>query len=103
MARCGRCGLWNKYPEDNFETKYAGVCMWYQWRLPEHEVYERRYCPDFFEKMPDVSPMKHFEYKIQRDSLRDTFIVARRSKIISLIAIITSVSSFLFNLYTYFL
>jgi hypothetical protein len=72
--------------------------VWYQLRLPEHEVYELRECPDFFEKIPEVSPLEHFEYKVQRDQLREAYVVAKRSKVISYIAIVISVASFLFSL-----
>ena len=77
--------------------------MWYQFRLPEFEVYEQRDCPDFFERIPGVTPLEHFDYKIQRDNLKDTYDIAKRSRVISVIAIVTSVSSFLFHLYTHFM
>ena len=98
MARCGRCGLWNKYPEDFREKKYAGVCVWYQLKLPEHEVYELRNCEDFEDKIPEVSALEHFEYKIQRDQLGNAYKVAKRSQIIAWASIIISVITFLVNM-----
>ena len=98
MARCGRCGLWSTYPEDHPETKYAGVCVWYQLRLPRHEVFEHRECHEFFERIPGVAPMGHFQYKLQQDNLRDSYILAKRSKVLSYVAVVISVGSLLFNI-----
>ena len=57
-----------------------------------------RDCPDFMERIPEVSALDHFEYKVQRDQLREAYIVAKRSRAISYIAVTISVFSFLFNL-----
>lgn len=80
MARCGRCGLWNQYPDDHTEKVYAGVCLWYQTRLPEHAVYESRRCSDFCERIPGVGAMEHFDYKVKRDNLGDAYRQATRAK-----------------------
>jgi hypothetical protein len=101
VARCGRCGLWNNYPEGHPETKFAGVCVWYQLRLPSHEVYEYRECPDFFEAIPGMSALEHFQYKIQRENLRDAYIIAKRSKVLAYIALAASLFSVLFNAFTF--
>ncbi len=91
MARCGRCGLWNKYPEAHHEKKYTGVCMWYQIRLPDEEVFAERECKDFFEQIPGLHPFDHFKYKIQRDNLGDAYTTANRAKVISYISITLSI------------
>ena len=96
MARCGRCGLWSKYPDDHRERKYAGVCLWYQTRLVEDDVYEQRECGDFFERLPDVTPMGHFDYKTKRDNLGDAYETAKRSKRLALFSVVTSLVSLAF-------
>jgi len=73
MARCGRCGLWNQYPDGHHEKKYAGVCIWYQIRLIDTDVWEERECGDFFERIPGMHSMDHFDYKIKRDNLGEAF------------------------------
>ena len=80
MARCGRCGLWNKYPDNHHEQKYAGVCMWYQMRLHETDVWEHRECPDFFERIPGMHPMDHFDYKLKRDNLGEAYTKAQAAQ-----------------------
>lgn len=80
MARCGRCGLWTKTPEDAREQRYAGTCLYYQTRLEEDQVYEERDCGDFFESLPGLTPIQQFDYKVKRDGLRDAYITARRAE-----------------------
>lgn len=91
MARCGRCGLWNQYPAGHEEQKYAGVCVWYQMRLHESDVWESRVCPDFFEKMPGVTALSHFDYKIKRDNLGDAYVSARRAKYLAYTSLTLSI------------
>ena len=98
MARCGRCGLWSKTPEDYHEKKYAGYCLWYQLRLEEDRVYEYRDCKDFFEKVPGLDSAWHFDYKIKRDKLGDAYETASRSDRRSKIAIGLSIAGFTLNL-----
>ncbi len=87
MARCGRCGLWNKYPENHPEQKYAGVCVWYQMRLEDSEVWESRECSDFFERIPGFHTLDHFDYKCNRDKLGDAFQAAHSARLLSWISI----------------
>ena len=93
MARCGRCGLWSKYPDNHHEQKYAGVCLWYQHRLHHDDVFEQRECGDFFERVPGMNPMDHMDYKIKRDNLGDAYTMAKRSKRLALFGVVTSVAS----------
>jgi hypothetical protein len=93
MARCGRCGLWNQYPDEYKEQKWAGVCLWYQHRLTEDAVFEERTCPDFFEKVPQLTPVQHFDYKLKRDNLGDAYETAKRSKRIAYVGVTLSVIS----------
>jgi len=95
MARCGRCGLWNQYPDDHPEKKWAGVCLWYQMRLVEDEVFEPRECGDFFERIPNVPPIEQMNYKVGRDNLRDAYVVARRSRVIAYLSLVISVLALL--------
>lgn len=90
-ARCGRCGLWSKYPDTHPEKKYAGVCMWYQTRLEEGAVFEPRKCGDFFERIPGLHPFDHFKYKTQRDNLGDAYTAAKRAKRLAYVGLILSV------------
>ena len=93
MARCGRCGLWNQYPDEHHEKKYAGMCVWFQIRLESDSVYEPRDCAQFFEKVPGVSALDHFSYKVQRDNLGDTYATARFSKRLSILGAVISLIS----------
>jgi len=93
MARCGRCGLWNKYPDNHPEKKYAGVCTWYQIRLIDEQVFEERDCRDFFERIPGFHTMDHFDYKVKRDNLGDAWQAARFSKRLAWFGIATSAVS----------
>ena len=91
MARCGRCGLWSKYPDDYHEQKWAGVCIWYQHRLMDDDVFEERECGDFFERIPGLTPLDHFDYKTKRDNLGDAYQAAQRSKKIAYVSLGLSV------------
>tara|TARA_Y100001970_G_scaffold269929_1_gene363210 strand:+ start:3493 stop:3804 length:312 start_codon:yes stop_codon:yes gene_type:complete len=97
MARCGRCGLWNQYPTNHKEDRYAGTCLWYQIRLIEDDVFEDRDCGDFLEAVPQLSPIEHFNYKVKRDSLGDAYSDAKRSRITAAIALSVSVAGFLWG------
>ena len=99
MARCGRCGLWNQYPENHSEKKHAGVCMWYQIRLHDTDVWEPRDCSDFFERIPGLHPFDHFKYKIQRDNIGDAYRTARFSKRLAIMGAIISVVSILLSVW----
>jgi hypothetical protein len=101
-ARCGRCGLWSEYPADHREQKYAGVCLWFQTRLVEDEVYEPRACGEFFERIPDLTPMDHFNYKTKRDNLGDAYTTARRSKRLAVFGVVTSLTSLAFSAWKVF-
>ena len=98
MARCGRCGLWSQYPEKHAEKKYAGTCLYYQSRLAADEVYEERRCPDFLERIPGLSAMQHFDYKVRRDNLGDAFRSARRAKRLAYVSLVLSIASLLSKL-----
>ena len=98
MARCGRCGLYSKYPDNHHEKKWAGACLWFQHRITEDEEYLNRECDDFFEKIPGCHPMGHFEYKLKRDNLRDAYVIANRSKIIALVSLGISVLALILKL-----
>lgn len=102
MARCGRCGLWSKYPDNHHEQKYAGVCLWYQHRLMDDDVFEDRECGDFFERVPGLTPLDHFDYKTKRDNLGDAYKVAKRSKYLAYIGITVSLISLVASLYRTF-
>ncbi len=93
MARCGRCGLWEKYPENHHEQKWAGVCVWYQMRLQDDEVWEDRKCPDFFERIPGFHTLDHFDYKCKRDELGDAFREANSARLLSWISLGVAVSA----------
>jgi len=93
MARCGRCGLWNRYPEDHPEQKYAGVCLWYQLRLHENEVYEQRECDDFLEKIPGHSAAWHFDHVASRDKMAHAFTSLKKSHRRAKIALGLSITS----------
>ena len=91
MARCGRCGLWYWYPEDHDEEKYVGACLWYQHRLAQDEVYERRECGEFFEMLPGWTPQEQFEYKVKRMDLGKAHREARHGKRVAYVGVILSV------------
>ena len=93
MARCGRCGLWESYPQNDPDRMWAGACLWYQTRLPDGFVYESRECADFFERFPSMSPKEHFDYKIARENIRDGYTAARRALVFSLLAVFFSIFS----------
>ena len=102
MARCGRCGLWAKYPDNHHEKKYAGVCLWYQTRLVDGEVFEERECKDFFERVPGMNAMDHMDYKIKRDNLGDAYQTASRSKRLAVFGVVTSLVSLGFSTWRVF-
>ena len=93
MARCGRCGLWSKYPDNHHEQKYAGVCLWYQTRLVDGEVFDERECKDFFERVPGMTSLDHMDYKIKRDNLGDAYQAASFSKRLAIMGAVISVVS----------
>ena len=93
MARCGRCGLWADYPEYYPEKVYAGTCLYYQTRLVPEEVFEHRVCVDYFERIPDLTPLQHFEYKAKRDHLGDAYRTAKRAKRLAYVSLVVSLAS----------
>ncbi len=93
MARCGRCGLWNKYPDDHPEKKYAGVCLWYQIRLHENEVYEQRDCTEFLERVPGYDAAWHFDHISARNKMADAFTTMKKSDRRAKIALGLSITS----------
>jgi hypothetical protein len=97
MARCGRCGLWSKYGDNHHEQKYAGVCLWYQHRLIDEEVFEERKCVDFFERVPGLTPLDHFDYKAKRDDLGKAYRTARFSRNMALAGMVLSILSLLWS------
>jgi len=48
------------------------------------EVYESRECPDFLKKIPETTPMEHFDYKVVREGLGDGYNEARVAKRIAI-------------------
>jgi hypothetical protein len=101
MARCGRCGLFAQYPEDHHEKKWAGTCTWYQMQLTDDEVWVSRECKDFFEKIPGLHIMDHFDYKLKRDNLGDAYDIAKRSKRIAIIALSMALIEFAWQVIDY--
>ena len=91
MARCGRCGLWAEYPNNFEEKKWAGVCLWYQFRLPEDEVWEHRKCQQFFERMPQWDALQHWNYALRHHDIGRGWKAGRRSLIFSLAAMAISI------------
>ena len=98
MARCGRCGLWSSYPKDHPEQKYRGVCLWYQTRLHSDEVFEERACEHFEDRIPGLTPMGHFDYKVKRDNLGDAYLTARSAKVLAYVGIGISIVGLLLSL-----
>mgnify|MGYP003676532650 CR=1 len=94
MARCGRCGLWESYPENHPEKKYAGTCLWYGFRLDSGSVYDDRDCGDFIERVPSLSNIQHYNFKVSRDSLGEAYRKARFSFWLSIVAISLSLFGF---------
>lgn len=92
MARCGRCGLWQSYPVDFKEKAFSGVCLWYQTRLTNQEVYAQRKCPDFVERVPNRSADWHFDHKVKRLSLGQTYREGRVGIAFGIIAIAISLA-----------
>lgn len=90
--------MWFPYPEDHKETKFAGVCLWYQTRLIPDEVYESRSCDDYFERVPNLTPMENFAYKVKRDDLGKAYQEARRAKFVGYAALILSILGLLLKL-----
>lgn len=99
MARCGRCGLYNKYPSDHPETKWAGVCLWYQKRIVPTTEYEAIDCADFLERVPQLTPIQHFDYKVKRDNLGDAYAIAKRSKVIAIVSLTLSIAGILLKVF----
>ncbi len=87
MARCGRCGLWAKYPDDHREQKWAGVCLWYRLRLRESDVWEERKCPEFFEAVPGWDAHQHWGYATRHDDLGRNWRASRKALVFSLISL----------------
>jgi predicted SAM-dependent methyltransferase len=100
MARCGRCGLFLKYPDDHPEKKWSGTCMWYQMQLADDDVWAERKCKDFFERLPGFHAMDHFDYKVKRDNLGDAYVVAKRAKILAYVSLALSLIGVGFKLFS---
>ena len=100
MARCGRCGLYQPYPEDYPETAVRGVCLWSRLRVPGDAVFDPRPgCSEFFEKIPGLEPMAQFKYHLERSGLRENYLLQRRSLYFSSIALVISLITLLSRLF----
>jgi len=95
MARCGRCGLWRKYPNDYPEKKFSGVCLLYKLRLAEDEEFEYRTCGEFLERIPGWSAKDHWEYEVQREALQYNYKNNRQAFLFSVLALLLSVLALL--------
>ena len=88
-----------KYPPDHKETEYSGVCLWYQIRLREEEVFDLRNCNTFFERIPGEEPLRQFNYKIQRENIGSAYRNAKASRVLSIIALVVSIGSLLYKVF----
>jgi len=100
MSRCGRCGLFAEYSSD-YPERYSGMCLWYQFRLEEDQVWESRECSDFVERIPDVDPIGHFRYKVSRDNLGSAYRISTSARrranlglVISVVGIVIAATRF---------
>jgi hypothetical protein len=91
LPRCGRCGLWSKYPDNHHEQLYSGVCVWYQIRFRDDQVWEGRDCNDFFERIPGFHVMDHFEYKTKRDALGSTYRGDKFARKVAVVGLVLSI------------
>ena len=91
MARCGRCAMWQEYPEDHPEKKWAGVCLWYQMQMPEDCVWEKRDCPEFFERIPGWTTLEQWRYRQDIESIGKSWKTSRRAIFFSSAALILSI------------
>ena len=98
MARCGRCGLWEKTPPDQREQVWAGTCLWYHTRLEREFEYQERNCSDFIEKIPPHGASWHFDHKVKRDNLGDAYQKALQSDRRAMIALGFSVTGLIISL-----
>jgi hypothetical protein len=46
--------------------------MWFQMQIPRDAVWDDRKCKEFFEAIPNVSPLEHWTYRISRDDIGTT-------------------------------
>jgi hypothetical protein len=72
--------------------------MWFQLRLRPDDEFEQRECADFFERIPGMHAMDHFDYKIKRDNLGDAYQHAKRAKVLAYIGIGLSVTGLVLKL-----
>ena len=98
MARCGRCGLWNKQPDEHKEQKWAGRCLWFGHSLHKDEVWDQRECDDFIERIPELDPIEHFEHKIKLENLKAAYDTALRSKRVAYAGLTLSIAALTWNL-----
>jgi len=86
--------MWAAYPEDHPEKKFAGVCLWYQMRLPEDEVWRDRECNEFFERIPGVPALRHFDFKLKRDQIGAAWKAAQRAERLAWFSVAMALASF---------
>lgn len=98
MARCGRCGLWAKYPDDFKEKKYAGMCLWYRLRLSEESVWEHRKCDNFFDRVPQWDEKSHLDYALKWSDIGRSWRASRRAMFFSVAALLLSIVGLLLSL-----
>ena len=98
MARCGRCGLWAKYPDDFEEKKYAGMCLWYRLRLSEESVWEHRKCDNFFDRVPQWDEKSHLDYALKWSDIGRSWRASRRAMFFSVAALLLSIVGLLLSL-----
>jgi hypothetical protein len=63
--------------------------------MHEDEVFADRECDSFFERIPGMATLDHFDYKIRRDNIGNAYRAARRSIMFALASLVIAVVSLL--------
>lgn len=97
MARCGRCGSFLKYQDNESED---GICLWYHLPIPAGAAYEERKCDDFISYIKDMPIVDQLRLKIEKTKLQDNYhlvVQARFAAVSSLIISLLTLSIMIWN------
>lgn len=99
MTRCGRCGLFLKYPNDE---QNDGICLWHDLLVPREEAYEHRECPDFMNWIKDMPITDQLRIKVEKAKLHDNYRLIQQSRFASLCSLVISLIALAISIATDF-
>ena len=88
MARCGKCGLFLKFDEQEQDD---GLCVWLDMPIPAGEAFDNRDCNDYVYWVKDFSILDQVRLKMDKVRLFDSYQSAKKARFYSVCSLIISI------------